>query len=89
MPAPWQLTAPMTDSKVTVNGHTYWRHKTTGHWWSNDTAKHAGCAFKVYEMIGGNLIWIADADTFGNYILKKHKSPKGKTVTFEMEGEDT
>lgn len=34
----WDLTDPMTDQKMTIGGHTYWRHKTTGLWWSKDTA---------------------------------------------------
>ena len=88
MASQWQLTAPMTDAKVTKGKHTYWRHKTAGLWWSKDTAKHAKCAFKVYEMIGGKLKWIADADQSGDFIGKKHKSNKGKTVTFEMDEEE-
>ncbi len=84
----WQLTDPMTDRKIIKGGHTYWRHKTTGLWWSSDTAKHAGCAFKVYKMVGGKLKWFKDADKYGDYIGKKHKSKKGKTVTFEIEEEE-
>jgi len=81
----WQLTDPMTDRKITVGKHTYWRHKTTGLWWSKDTAGHGGSVFKVYKKVGTTLVWIADADKYGTFIGKKHKSKKGKYLTLEIE----
>lgn len=77
----------MTDKKKTIGGHTYWRHKTTGLWWSKDTAQHGGTAFKVYREDGsGSLVWISDADQYGDFIspLAKHKGPKGRTVTLDL-----
>lgn len=83
----WQLTAAMTDRKI-VGRHIYWRHKTTGLWWSKDTAGHGGSAFKVYtEDASGTLVWFRDADKYGDFICpsRKHKSEKGSVVTFEIE----
>jgi RHS repeat-associated protein len=79
----WDLTAEMTDLKRTLGSHTYWRHKTTGLWWSRDTAGHGGVAFKVMaEGAGGVLNWFRDADKYGDFIdpNKKHKGPVGKRV---------
>lgn len=80
---PWQLTDAMSDQKRTIGGHTYWRHKSTGLWWSKDTAGHGGCVFKAYlEDRSGKLVWFRDADEYGDFISpqKKHKGPKGRTV---------
>lgn len=46
-------------------------------------AVHGGCAFKVYEMVGAKLIWIADADEYGDYIYNKHKGPAGRIVDLD------
>lgn len=83
----WQLTDAMTDRKTTIGGHTYWRHSTTGLWWSRDTAGHGGSAFKVYmEDADGNLIWFRDADEFGDFISpqQKHKGPRGRQITLSL-----
>lgn len=62
----------------------YFRHDATGHRWSKDTARHGGCAFKVYEQIGSQLVWIADADEFGDYIIyNKHKGPTGTVINLD------
>lgn len=72
---------------IVVGGHAYWRHDATGHWWSKDTARHGGCAFKVYQRSGNQLVWIADADEYGDYIYNKHKGPTGKVIDLDsMEG---
>lgn len=65
----------------------YYRHRTTGLWWSRDTAGHAGSAFKVYKEVGpGRLRWFRDADQYGDFIspLRKHKGPVGKTIWFDL-----
>lgn len=80
---PWDLTPAMTDATRVIRGRTYYRHTTTGLWWSRDTAGHGGSAFKVFEEGSGEtLTWIRDADEFGDFIdpTKKHKGPKGKKV---------
>lgn len=78
----WRLTDARTDAKVVIAGHTYWRHRSTGLWWSKDSARHAGCAFKVYEIQSGKFVWIADANEYGDFIdsATKHKGPAGKFV---------
>jgi hypothetical protein len=77
----------MSDKKVTRGGHTYYRHKTTGLWWSSDTAGHGRSAFKVYiEDANGDLSWFRDADRYGDFISPetKHKGPKGKRVIVSL-----
>lgn len=88
----WQLTHAMTDLKRLIGGHTYWRHRTTGFWWSRDTAGHGGCTFKVYiEDASGQLLWYRDADEFGDFISpqRKHKGPRGKQVTLSFRSTQT
>lgn len=81
----WQLTDAKSDDKKIVNGRTYWRHKSTGYWWSNDTAGHGWCVYKVYkEGSSGQLIWHKDADEFGDFIVNKHKGPIGKIINYEI-----
>jgi RHS repeat-associated protein len=79
----WDLTREMSDAVRNIGGRMYYRHATTGLWWSRDTAGHGGSAFKVFtEGPGGKLNWFRDADEFGDFIdpAAKHKGPKGKTV---------
>jgi hypothetical protein len=87
---PWRLTNAMTGGKISSGGHTYWEHKTTGLWWSSDTAGHGGCAFKVYRMLGRKLVWFRDADQYGDFINPnfKHKGPKGRTIIIQIEEDD-
>jgi hypothetical protein len=83
----WQLTGV----KRTRLGHTYWKHATTGLWWSKDTAGHGGSVFKVHKEDGkGDLIWYRDADEFGDFIspAKKHKGPVGRRIILFGEGFD-
>jgi RHS repeat-associated protein len=79
----WSLTDEMSDAKVTVGKRTYFRHKTTLLWWSRDTARHAGSAFKVFEEnADGTLKWYRDADEYGGFIdpEKKNRGLKGRKV---------
>jgi hypothetical protein len=75
----WRLTG----HRIVAGGHSYWRHDITGHWWSKDKARHGGSVFKVYEMVGNNLVWIADADKYGDYIYNEHKGTQGKMITLD------
>jgi hypothetical protein len=82
---PWQLTHANSDLQINVGGRMYYRHKTTGLWWSRDTAGHGGSAFKVYrEDATGNLAWFRDADQYGDFIspLRKHKGSVGRVISF-------
>jgi RHS repeat-associated protein len=85
----WVLTSEGTSKTKVIEGRTYSQHKSTGLWWSKDTAGHGisgdsgGSAFKIFkEGKGGNLEWYRDADKFGDFIdpNKKHKGPKGKKI---------
>jgi hypothetical protein len=57
-----------------------YRDPETGLWWSKDTAKHGGSAWKVYKWSKDGLKWYKDADQYGNYIVGKHKSEVGKFI---------
>lgn len=84
---PWRLTHQMSSSTKVIGGRTYWKHRTTGLWWSHDTAGHAGSAFKVYkERANGQLDWFRDADQYGDFIdpTKKHKGPIGRRITAHL-----
>jgi RHS repeat-associated protein len=79
----WRLTDAMSDAKKVMGGRTYYRHVTTGLWWSVDTAGHGGSAFKVFtEGSGGTLNWFRDADQYGDFIdpARKHKGRTGKKM---------
>lgn len=78
----WQITPEGTSKTKVIGGRVYSQHKSTGLWWSKDTAGHGGSAFKVYKEKNGKLEWYRDADEYGDFISpqKKHKGPIGKTV---------
>lgn len=85
----WQLSDAMSDNKIVQGGRTYLRHRTTGLWWSRDTAGHGGSAFKVFREDGsGNLVWFRDADQYGDFISpqSKHKGPVGKSISYSLIG---
>jgi filamentous hemagglutinin len=54
----------------------------TGLYWARDTEGHGGSAYKVFESAKGGreLRWVADADTYGNYIADKHKGSTGLVI---------
>lgn len=54
-----------------------------GYWWAKDTTGHADVAFKVFKRQGNKLIWVSDADKYGNFITGKHKSNVGKTINLK------
>lgn len=49
-------------------------------WMTPDTAGHGGSAIKYYLQQGRRLIWLFDADEFGDRICGKHKGPSGETI---------
>jgi hypothetical protein len=51
-------------------------------WWSKDLAGHGGSAWKVFTQERTGLKWFADADVYGDYIIGKHKGPKGLFINF-------
>src|SRR5579862_3874671 len=78
---PWNGNGSQTDR---VASHHKWgifyRHESTGLWWSKDQTQHGGSNWKVFRESSGGLIWTSDADEFGNFIVEKHKSETGKFV---------
>ena len=79
----WGISSDMTAATKIIGKRAYYKHITTGLWWSKDTAGHGGSAWKVFtEGKGGNLDWFRDADEYGDFIdpSKKHKGAKGKKM---------
>ena len=81
----WEISPDRVDRQFTTPGKlgkTYSRDKDTGLWWSKDKAGHGGSTWKVFRAAGNGkeLLWIEDADEFGNYIRDKHKGPTGMVV---------
>ena len=77
----WKLTNEGSSKRRVIGNRVYYQHKTTGLWWSVDTAGHGGSAFKVFkETEGGTLEWYRGTDKYGDFIdpNKKHKGKKGK-----------
>jgi RHS repeat-associated protein len=58
----------------------FYRDPATGLWWTKDTAQHGGSVWKVYKQDGNKMIWFADADEFGDFIIGKHKGSTGKSI---------
>jgi hypothetical protein len=84
----WRLTSVGSDKVMIHNKFgKFFRSKSDGLWWVEDTAGHGGSAFKVYRETGKGLVWYRDADQFGNFILLKHKSDVGTFLPWkEMAG---
>lgn len=57
-----------------------YKSKSDGLWWAVDNAGHGGSKFKVFKEGKKGLEWFRDADEFGDFILKKHKSPTGMFI---------
>jgi hypothetical protein len=77
----WQITKENTDRVVSHKKFgTFHRHKTTGLWWSKDTAGHGGSVWKVFKETPKGLEWVADADRYGDFIVGKHKGEIGKFI---------
>ncbi len=81
----WDIKTTATDKiDYRINGQNVSAYKdpNTGLYWAKDVEGHGGSAYKVFELkkSGKELQWKADADEFGNYIIDKHKGPKGLTI---------
>ena len=59
---------------------TFYKSGVDGTWWSKDLTGHGGSVWKVYKETRKGLVWLADADRFGNYIVRKHKSAIGRLI---------
>ncbi len=76
--SPWTLTS---EGATAIKRHSefgkIYKSKSDGLWWSIDNASHGGSHFKVFFESKKGLKWFRDADEFGDFILGKHKGPKG------------
>lgn len=59
------------------------KSKSDGLWWSRDSAGHGGSACKVNEESSRGLIWRADANQYGDFIVGKHKSDIGTFIPWK------
>ncbi len=80
----WQATKEGTDRAVQWGGRTISRHKSTGLWWSKDTARHGGSGWKVFKEEAGGLRHFRDADQYGDFIVGKHKGPVGEFIPWSQ-----
>ena len=58
----------------------FYKHGSTGLWWTKDKAGHGKSAWKVYRETGKGLEWVSDADKYGDFMRAKHKSDAGKFI---------
>lgn len=79
----WQITKEGTAATKQGPFGTVWKSKSDGLWWSKDTAGHGGSAWKVYEESSRGLIWRADANQYGDFIVGKHKSDIGTFIPWK------
>jgi hypothetical protein len=83
----WQLTKEGTDKMLGHNKFgTFYRHASTGLWWSYDNAGHGGSVFKVFTANAKGLVHIADADEYGDFITGKHKGAVGLFIPWSELG---
>ncbi|MBX3042548.1 MAG: hypothetical protein KIT33_00475 [Candidatus Kapabacteria bacterium] len=76
----WLLTMENASS---VKNHKSWGNFFKGNdglWWSSDKFGHGGSKFKVFKESNQGLEWYKDADEFGDFIINKHKGPKGLSI---------
>ncbi|MEO7329300.1 MAG: RHS repeat-associated core domain-containing protein [Minicystis sp.] len=82
----WNLTREVAEATMELGNRIYYRspadHLGDVYWWSKDTAGHGGSAFKVFQKEGNELVWVHDADKFGDWIdpNRKHKGPTGRKM---------
>lgn len=76
----WRMTKEGTGEVLESGSRKYYQHRSTGLFWSKDTAGHGKSAWKVYEKKSDGLHWLADADEYGDFITNKHKSDVGKFI---------
>ena len=79
----WQITKEGTAATKQGPFGTVSKSKSDGLWWSRDTAGHGGSTWKVYEEASRGLIWRADANQYGDFIVGKHKSDVGTFIPWK------
>ncbi|MDV8147433.1 polymorphic toxin-type HINT domain-containing protein [Arthrobacter sp. B10-11] len=79
----WEITQEGTTATKRGPYGTLSKSKSDGLWWSRDTAGHGGSVWKVYEESSRGLIWRADANQYGDFIVGKHKSDIGTFIPWK------
>ena len=81
----WKLTKEKAISIKACDrlGSTLYKSKTDGLWWAAVKGEGHGDAFKVFKETEKGLEWMKDADKFGNFIINKHKGPKGLFISYK------
>ncbi|MGH9426129.1 MAG: hypothetical protein ACRD2L_07495, partial [Terriglobia bacterium] len=78
---PWTVTKERTEQVVVHEDFgRFYKHESTGLWWSKDKAKHGGSEWKVYRETSRGLEWYRDADEYGDFIDAKHKGDVGMFI---------
>ncbi|MEV5714138.1 putative T7SS-secreted protein [Amycolatopsis mediterranei] len=81
---PWQITPEGTaETARHPKFGNFFKSESDGLWWSKDNADHGGSAWKVFRETDKGLRWVADADTYGDFIVGKHKGPTGLFVPWK------
>ena len=74
----WKLTKAKA---IKIKSHrrygTIYKSKSDGLWWASVKGLGHGDTFKVFKETTKGLEWFKDADEFGNFIVNKHKGPRG------------
>ena len=74
----WKLTKEKAIAiKVDKEFGRLYKSKSDGLWWAVVKGKGHGDTFKVFKETEKGLKWIKDVDQFGNFIVNKHKGPRG------------
>ncbi|MBW9214981.1 HINT domain-containing protein [Mumia sp. zg.B53] len=79
----WQITKEGTAATKQGPFGTVSKSKSDALWWSRDTAGHGGSTWKVYTESSRRLIWRADANQYGDFIIGKHKSDVGTFIPWK------
>lgn len=82
----WKITKEGTERAAQWGKRTISKHRSTGLWWSKDTAGHGGSVWKVFKEEAGGLRHFRDADKYGDFIVGKHKGPVGEFIPWKLLG---
>lgn len=80
----WAITEGGTDAAAfSERFGSFYRHESTGLWWSKDTAGHGESVWKVFKETKRGLEWMADANKYGDFIVGKYKGPTGRFIPWK------
>ena len=76
----WNIKSSKSQVQYYYNGTKTTAYYDGKYYWAVDYAGHGNSAYKVFKEINGCLHWVADADSYGNFISGKHKGSIGLIV---------